>query len=151
MYRCIVSTILVICSHKYLNNFIGYHAVTWHSIKFDIVWLKLVLTWFHFRFLTKSIKRIAWILFLFESIITKQINNSIYIYIICESIEANMVYCGDLWRDKWEMIIYTCNYIPVFNILQFFLNFWLSIVHCHWLMLKCIHIKRTNNIQTQNI
>jgi hypothetical protein len=34
----------------YLNNFIGYHAVTWHSVKFDIVWLKLVLTWFHFRF-----------------------------------------------------------------------------------------------------
>jgi hypothetical protein len=40
----------------YLNNCIGYHAVTWHSVKFDIVWLKLVLTWFHFRFITKSIK-----------------------------------------------------------------------------------------------
>jgi hypothetical protein len=50
----------------YLNNFISYHAVTWHSVKFDIVWLKLVLTWFHFLFLTKSIKRITWILFLFD-------------------------------------------------------------------------------------
>jgi hypothetical protein len=34
----------------YLNNFIGYHTVTWHSVKFDIVWLKLVLTWVHFHF-----------------------------------------------------------------------------------------------------
>ena len=34
----------------YLSNFIGYHAVTWHFVKFDIVWLKIVLTWFHFRF-----------------------------------------------------------------------------------------------------
>jgi hypothetical protein len=31
-------------------NFSGYHAVTWHSVKFDIVWLKLVLTRFHFHF-----------------------------------------------------------------------------------------------------
>jgi hypothetical protein len=45
----------------YLNNFIGYHGVAWHSVKFDIVWLKLVLTWFHFRFLAKSIKRITWV------------------------------------------------------------------------------------------
>ena len=42
--------LLFITKWFYLNNFIGYHAVTWHSVKFDIVWLKLVLTWFHFRF-----------------------------------------------------------------------------------------------------
>jgi hypothetical protein len=62
----IVWIILFITWWFYINNFIGYHAVTWHSVKFYIVWLKLVLTWFHFRFLTKSIKRIMWIVFLFD-------------------------------------------------------------------------------------
>jgi hypothetical protein len=40
----------ILLERFYLNNFIGYHAVTWHSVKFDIVWLKLVLTRFHFHF-----------------------------------------------------------------------------------------------------
>jgi hypothetical protein len=32
------------------NPWLAKMAVTWHSVKFNIAWLKLVLTWFHFHF-----------------------------------------------------------------------------------------------------
>ena len=48
--RIIAQTSMIITYWFCLKISIGYHAVTWHSVRFVIVWLKLALTRFHFHF-----------------------------------------------------------------------------------------------------
>jgi hypothetical protein len=88
----------------YLNNFISYHAVTWHSVKFDIVWLKLVLTWFHFLFLTKSIKRITWILFLFDQCWLDEISHYLYVHWSNRNRIHVILFIDFVRKRKWNQV-----------------------------------------------